>query len=110
MLGKVKLKDGYYLVGSNGQIMRKLVDSEAAGVTLDDLGFSEEQGSTPLRFEGDNIVTHDGRVVRPLSNEERFSLDETAARSPGSLGGVLRDILHKAQSTWDGRAQDKLGA
>lgn len=103
MVGKIKLEDGHYLVGSNGQIIRKLLDSEVAGVTLEDLGFSGEQRSTPLRFEGDNIVTHDGRVVRPLSNDERIMLDEVGARRPGALGEALRDILYKAQSAWDGR-------
>ena len=107
MVGKIKLEDGYYLVGPNGQIIRKLLDSEVVGgvkgVTLEDFGFSGEQRSTPLRFEGDNIVTHDGRVVRPLSNDERIMLAEVGARSPGALGEALRDILYKAQSAWDGR-------
>lgn len=66
------------------------------------LEFSGEQRSTPLRFEGDNIVTHDGRVVRPLSNDERIMLDEVGARSPGALGEALRDILYKAQLTFAG--------
>jgi hypothetical protein len=106
MAGKIKLEDGQYLVGSDGQIIRKLLDSEIVeGVTLEDFGFSGEQRSTPLRFEGGNIVTHDGRVVRPLSNDERIMLAEVGARSPGALGEALRDILHKAQSAWDGRTQ-----
>jgi hypothetical protein len=104
MVGKIKLEDGYYLVGPNGQVIRKLLDSEVVGgVPLEDVGFSGEQRSTPLRFEGDNIVTHDGRVVRPLSNDERIMLAEVGARSPGALGEARRDILYKAQSVWDGR-------
>jgi hypothetical protein len=104
MVGKIKLEDGHYLAGPNGQIIRKLLDSEVVGgVTLEDPGFSGEQRSTPLRFEGVNIVTHDGRVVRPLSNDERIMLAEVGARSPGALGEALRDILYKAQSAWDGR-------
>jgi hypothetical protein len=104
MVGRIKLEDGHYLVGPDGQIIRKLLDSEVAGgVALEDFGFSGEQRSTPLRFEGDNIVTHDGRVVRPLSNDERFLLDECAARDPQNLPWTIRDILHKAQSAWDGR-------
>jgi len=103
MVGKIKLEDGHYLVGSNGQIIRKLLDSEVAGVAPEDLGFRGDQRSTPLRFEEDNIVTHGGRLARPLSNDERVTLAEVGARSPGALGGALRDILHEAQSAWDGR-------
>jgi hypothetical protein len=70
---------------------------------LEDFGFSREQRSTPLRLEGVNIVTHDGRVLRPLSDDERIMLAEAGARSPGYLGETMRDILFKAQSAWDGR-------
>jgi hypothetical protein len=34
MVGKIKLEDGQYLLGPNGQIIRRLFDSEVAGVHL----------------------------------------------------------------------------
>jgi len=102
MIGRVKLEDGYYLVEPDGQVIRKLLDSEVVGATLKDLGFSEEQGRpNRLRLEGDNIVTHEGKVVRPLYDGERVTLTESAARCPGTLGEVVRDILQEAQSTWN---------
>ena len=56
-----------------------------------------------LRLEGQDIVTHDGQRVRPLSNDERFLLDECAARDPQNLLSTIRDILYKAQLDWDAR-------
>lgn len=102
MVGKVKLEDGYYLVGPNGQIIRKLLDSEVAGVTLKELGFSEQQGvrSTALRFEEGCIVTHDGQIVRPLTLPERADIELAETFHPGSGVDVLKEILRREQMAY----------
>ena len=56
-----------------------------------------------LRLEGQDIVTHDGQLVRPLSDNERILLAEVEARSPENYLWVIRDILHKEQIAWDAR-------
>jgi hypothetical protein len=43
-----------------------------------------------LRLEGQDIVTHDGQLVRPLSDNERILLAEVEARSPENYLWVKR--------------------
>jgi hypothetical protein len=61
----------------------------------------ERRKQMKLHFEGDNIVTRDGRLVRPLSNDERFILAETGARNPKLLSQEIQGILRRAATGTD---------
>ena len=50
-----------------------------------------------LHLEGTNLFTRDGRLVRPLSNDERFILAETGARNPELLSQEIQGILRRAE-------------